>query len=61
MRLISEASVVPIEAKAALEQYKADLFYSSFEMARSQQLALQGLLDDLPSAAARSSEEGSHA
>jgi hypothetical protein len=51
VRLVAEASVVHIEAKAALAPYKADLFFSSFEMAHSHQLALQGLLDDVPPAA----------
>ena len=51
VRLVAEASVVHIETKAALAPYKADLFFSSFEMAHSHQLALQGLLDDVPPAA----------
>ena len=44
VRIVAEPSVVRIEAKTALAPCKADLFFSSAEMAHSQQLALQGLL-----------------
>ena len=60
VRLVFEPAVIGIEAKTALAPYKGDLLYSSFEMARSRQLALQGLLHDMPIAATRRSDEGAH-
>ena len=61
VRLVFETAVIGIEATTALAPYKGDLFCSAFEMTRSQQLALLGLLDDMPTVAVRRAEDGAHA
>ena len=48
-RLVCDLAVIGIERRNALAPYKEELFYSAFDMARSHQLALQGLLEDMPS------------
>lgn len=49
VRLLRDLSVINIETKTELAPHKEELFYSAFDMARSTQLALQGLLEDMPS------------